>query len=43
MALEATPPGISVQLEIDYPSNDPDGKMPILALKIWVEKSDTGT
>ena len=32
----------STQLEVDYPSKNEDSKMPILDLKCWVEKSDTG-
>ena len=33
----------SVQLEIDYASNHPEGKMPILDFKVWVETSNMGT
>ena len=28
----------SIQLEIDYPSNNEDGKLKILDLKVWIEK-----
>ena len=31
----------SIQLEIDVPSNYPDKKMPILDLKVWIERVDT--
>ena len=27
----------SIKLEVDYPSNHQDGKLPILDLKVWVE------
>ena len=30
----------SIQLEVDYPSNHEDGKMPILDLKVWVQEID---
>ena len=33
----------SIQLEIDYPSNYEDNKMPILDLKAWVETKDGST
>ena len=29
----------SIQLEIDFPSNHPDNKVPILDLKVWVDKN----
>ena len=32
----------SIQLEIDFPSNHDDGKMPILDLKMWVEERGEG-
>ena len=28
----------SIELEVDYPSQHGDGKLPILDLKVWVEK-----
>ena len=28
----------SIELEVDYPSRHRDGKLPILYLKVWVEK-----
>ena len=28
----------SIELEADYPSRHRDGKLPILDLKVWVEK-----
>ena len=31
----------STQLEVEFPSNHEDGKMPILDLKIWIEKHET--
>ena len=31
----------SIQLEVDFPSNHEDGKMPILDLKVWIEKHET--
>ena len=31
----------SIQVEIDVPSNYPDGKVPILDLKVWLEKITT--
>ena len=30
----------SIQLEVDFPSNHEDGKMPILDLKVWIEKHE---
>ena len=33
----------SIQLEIDVPSNHPDNRMPILDLKVWIEKKDGAT
>ena len=30
----------SMQLEVDYPSNHKDRKMPILDLKVWVQEID---
>ena len=30
----------SIQLETDYPSKNPDKKMPLLDVKIWTEKRD---
>ena len=33
----------SIQLEIDYPSNHPDKKMPSLDLKVWIETRDGET
>ena len=32
----------SIQVEIDVPSNYPDGKLPILDLKVWIEQVETG-
>ena len=33
----------SIQLEVDFPSSHEDGKMPILDLKVWIEKHETHT
>ena len=33
----------SIQLEVDYPSNYEDGKMPLLDLKVWVQEGNDGS
>ena len=33
----------SIQLEVDYPSNYEDGKMPLLDLKVWVQEGGDGS
>ena len=33
----------SIQLEVDYPSKHQDGKLPILALKVWVASREKKT
>ena len=33
----------SIQLEVDYPSNYEDGKMPLLDLKVWVQEDNDGS
>ena len=33
----------SIQLEVDFPSNHGDGKMPILDLKVWRERKENKT
>ena len=33
----------SIQLEVDFPLNHEDGKMPIFDLKVWIEKHETHT
>ena len=33
----------SIQLEVDYPTKYPDGKMPILDLKVWIEQTERGS
>ena len=33
----------SIQLEVDYPTKYPDGKMPILDLKVWIEQTEQGS
>ena len=30
----------SIQFEVDYPSKHQDGKLPILDLKMWMEKKE---
>ena len=31
---------LSIQLEVDYPCTQENGKMPILDLKVWVQEID---
>ena len=33
----------SIQLEVDFPSNHENRKIPILDLKVWIEKHETHT
>ena len=32
----------SIRLTIDYPSNYPDGKIPMLDVKMWIEEGESG-
>ena len=33
----------SIQLEVDYPSNYEDGKIPLLDLKVWIQEGNDGS
>ena len=33
----------SIQLEVDYPSNYEDRKMPLLDLRVWIQEGDDGS